>query len=143
MIRRCGETFSRVGREITRCGERRQRVDKGITCCGGTKSRERRRIPRCGQTKYSERRRIPCCGITFSLESSRAGHLPLFQSNSIGAKQRAPMHHVCMTIVEPRIVRSEAILAAASIPDPLAYYKDVLGFPHVWDWGAPPDFGGA
>ena len=34
------------------------------------------------------------------------------------------------------------ILYSSDIPRSIAYYTDVLGFEHKWEWGTPPTFGG-
>jgi GNAT superfamily N-acetyltransferase len=37
---------------------------------------------------------------------------------------------------------SEPIFPVADVVATVGYYRDVLGFPEVWTWGDPPDFGG-
>ena len=34
------------------------------------------------------------------------------------------------------------ILYSTDIPRSIAYYTDMLGFEHKWEWGSPPTFGG-
>lgn len=43
----------------------------------------------------------------------------------------------------PRFQTVEPILAVPDVRETLAYYRDVLGFAHTWEWDDPPTHGGA
>lgn len=44
--------------------------------------------------------------------------------------------------LQPIFSHVEPVLAVTNIPETIAYWHDVLGFPAKWTWGDPPNHGG-